>query len=70
MRGGKHVGVDALSSGTRDQRFLALRIAALEQHLASGGKPRNSPSYFGKSDFLTTFRRKNDLVKFGSAPPV
>jgi uncharacterized protein YhaN len=35
---GKHVGVEGLSSGTRDQLFLALRIAALEQHLATGGK--------------------------------
>src|SRR5271154_6685472 len=31
---GKHVGVEGLSSGTRDQLFLALRIAALEQHLS------------------------------------
>lgn len=35
---GKHVGIDGLSSGTRDQLFLALRIAALEQHLDAGGK--------------------------------
>ncbi|HSW23325.1 MAG TPA: chromosome segregation protein SMC, partial [Burkholderiaceae bacterium] len=33
---GAVVGVDGLSEGTRDQLFLALRLAALELHLAQG----------------------------------
>ncbi|MCK6424798.1 MAG: AAA family ATPase [Burkholderiaceae bacterium] len=32
---GERVGVDGLSEGTRDQLFLALRLAALELHIAA-----------------------------------
>lgn len=32
---GSSLGLDALSEGTRDQLYLALRLAALEQHLES-----------------------------------
>lgn len=35
--GGERVPVAGLSQGTRDQLYLALRIAAVEQHLASRG---------------------------------
>ncbi|MGE0861725.1 MAG: ATP-binding protein, partial [Gammaproteobacteria bacterium] len=35
--GGERVPVSGLSHGTRDQLYLALRIAAVEQHLASRG---------------------------------
>jgi uncharacterized protein YhaN len=31
---GESVGVDGLSDGTRDQLYLALRLAALDMHLA------------------------------------
>lgn len=34
---GKREGVDALSSGRRDQLFLALRLAAIESHVANQG---------------------------------
>lgn len=34
--GGAAIGVEGLSEGTRDQLFLALRLAAVEQHLAAG----------------------------------
>lgn len=34
--GGASVEVEGLSEGTRDQLFLALRLAAVEQHLAAG----------------------------------
>ena len=33
---GERVGVDGMSSGTIDQLFLALRIAALSEHLSTG----------------------------------
>ena len=33
---GKHVPVDGMSDGTRDQLYLALRLAALELHLQQG----------------------------------
>lgn len=36
--GGERVGVGGLSEGTRDQLFLALRLAALEMHVA-GDRP-------------------------------
>ena len=32
---GKHIGVDGMSDGTRDQLYLALRLAAIELHLGS-----------------------------------
>ncbi len=35
---GASVGVDALSDGTRDQLYLALRLASVERHL-DGGEP-------------------------------
>ena len=34
-RDGKRKGIDALSSGRRDQLFLALRLAAIESHVVS-----------------------------------
>lgn len=33
---GAHVGVDGMSEGTRDQLYLALRLAAIEQHIDKG----------------------------------
>jgi DNA repair protein SbcC/Rad50 len=35
-RDGRHLGVDGLSEGTRDQLYLALRLAALQRHRARG----------------------------------
>src|ERR1019366_3373465 len=58
---GKHVGVDGLSSGTRDQLFLALRIAALEQHLASGGRPLP----FIADDLFINFDDQRAAAAFG-----
>ena len=58
---GKHVGVEALSSGTRDQLFLALRIAALEQHLDSGGKPLP----FIADDLFINFDDQRTSAAFG-----
>jgi len=58
---GKHVGVEGLSSGTRDQLFLALRIAALEQHLASGGRPLP----FIADDLFINFDDKRAAAAFG-----
>lgn len=37
--GGKKLGVSAMSSGTRDQLYLALRLASLERFLASSPEP-------------------------------
>ena len=58
---GKHVGVDGLSSGTRDQLFLALRIAALEQHLTSGGRPLP----FIADDLFINFDDQRAAAAFG-----
>ncbi|MGH7068467.1 MAG: ATP-binding protein, partial [Acetobacteraceae bacterium] len=58
---GKHVGVEALSSGTRDQLFLALRIAALEQHLESGGNPLP----FIADDLFINFDDQRTAAAFG-----
>jgi uncharacterized protein YhaN len=58
---GKNVGVEGLSSGTRDQLFLALRIAALEQHLASGGRPLP----FIADDLFINFDDKRAAAAFG-----
>ena len=44
------VGVDGLSDGVRDQLFLALRLAALEQHL-----DRREPLPFVVDDILINF---------------
>ncbi len=38
-RGGAALGVAAMSDGTRDQLYLALRLAAVEQYLASAEPP-------------------------------
>lgn len=39
LRGGEErVGVDGLSDGTRDQLYLAIRVASLEKHLESHGE--------------------------------
>lgn len=58
---GKLVGVEGLSAGTRDQLFLALRIAALEQHLATGGKPLP----FIADDLFINFDDKRAAAAFG-----
>ena len=34
--GGEEVGVEQLSEGTRDQLFLALRLVAIQDHVAGG----------------------------------
>lgn len=36
LAGGKSIGVEGLSDGTRDQMFLALRLASMEQRLDGG----------------------------------
>ena len=33
---GQDIGIDGLSEGTRDQLYLALRLAYLDQHLSRG----------------------------------
>lgn len=43
--------VDAMSEGTRDQLFLALRLAAVELHLDAGGRPLP----FVADDLFTNF---------------
>jgi uncharacterized protein YhaN len=47
---GEQQPVDALSEGTRDQLFLALRLAAIEEHAASA-----APLPFIGDDILQTF---------------
>jgi len=49
-QGGGRVGVDEMSEGTRDQLFLALRLAALELHLE-----RNVALPFVADDLLVNF---------------
>jgi len=46
----KEVRVEGMSDGTRDQLFLALRLATLEQHLG-----RSEPMPFVVDDILVTF---------------
>lgn len=48
--GGVEVGVDGMSEGTRDQLFLSLRLAALEQHVAD-----HEPMPLILDDLLVTF---------------
>jgi uncharacterized protein YhaN len=48
--GGRTVGVDGMSSGTRDQLFLALRLATLEEYLE-----RSEPMPFIVDDILVNF---------------
>ena len=54
------VGVDGMSDGTRDQLYLALRLATLEQHLAQG-----EPIPFIVDDILVGFddRRTEACLK-------
>jgi len=47
---GRSVGVEGMSSGTRDQLFLALRLATLEEYLA-----RSEPMPFIVDDILVNF---------------
>jgi uncharacterized protein YhaN len=47
---GTHVGVDGMSEGTRDQLYLALRLAAIELHLKNG-----SPLPFIADDLFVNF---------------
>lgn len=47
---GSHVGVDGMSEGTRDQLYLALRLAAIELHLA-----RSRPLPFIADDLFVNF---------------
>lgn len=47
---GAVVGVDGMSEGTRDQLFLALRLAAVEHYVASAG-----PMPFVADDLLVHF---------------
>jgi uncharacterized protein YhaN len=50
LRGGKEVDVDALSDGTRDQLYLALRLASLERYSAA-----NPPMPLVVDDILIHF---------------
>ena len=47
---GESVGVEGMSDGTRDQLYLALRLATLEKHLAA-----NEPMPFILDDILINF---------------
>ncbi|BCP52001.1 hypothetical protein K32_06180 [Kaistia sp. 32K] len=53
LRDGRLLGPDALSEGTRDQLFLALRIAAIEEHAR-----RATPLPFIADDLFITFDEK------------
>lgn len=57
-RGGDELGVDAMSEGTRDQLYLALRVAALELHLDKG-----EPLPFLADDLFVNW--DNDRAKAG-----
>ena len=48
--GGKTVGVEGLSGGTRDQLYLSLRLAALEHHMV-----QNEPMPLIVDDILVSF---------------
>jgi len=50
IRDGAEVGVDGMSEGTRDQLYLALRLAAIEQHGAG-----HEPMPVILDDLLVTF---------------
>ncbi len=56
--GGKDVAVDGLSDGTRDQLFLALRLALLEQR-------RGEPLPFIGDDILTSFDEERTAQAIG-----
>ena len=47
---GEHVPVEGLSDGTRDQLYLALRLASLERHV-----DRNEPTPLVFDDVLVNF---------------
>jgi len=53
IRDGALLGPDALSEGTRDQLFLALRVAAIEEHAR-----RATPLPFIADDLFITFDEK------------
>jgi len=54
------VSVDGMSDGTRDQLFLALRIATLEQHLGKG-----EPMPFVVDDILVGFDDNRTMAGLG-----
>jgi uncharacterized protein YhaN len=58
-RDGAHFGPDALSEGTRDQLFLALRIAAIEEHAR-----RATPLPFIADDLFITFDEARTAAGF------
>ncbi|WP_336798997.1 ATP-binding protein [Kaistia sp. MMO-174] len=59
MRDGGHFSPETLSEGTRDQLFLALRIAAIEEHAR-----RASPLPFIADDLFITFDEKRTAAGF------
>jgi uncharacterized protein YhaN len=52
-RGGQYCGVEAMSEGTRDQLYLALRLAALDVHLGT-----RTPLPFVADDLFVNFDRE------------
>jgi uncharacterized protein YhaN len=58
---GTHVGVDGLSEGTRDQLYLALRLAAVELHLSSG-----RPLPFIADDLFVNFDDERSAAGFAA----
>ena len=59
MRDGDHFSPETLSEGTRDQLFLALRIAAIEEHAR-----RATPLPFIADDLFITFDEKRTAAGF------
>ncbi|MCF7985728.1 MAG: hypothetical protein K9L70_15100, partial [Thiohalocapsa sp.] len=57
LRGETEVGVDGMSDGTRDQLFLALRIAAIDRHLGD-----HEPMPLVLDDLLMTFDDRRTLA--------